>query len=496
MLLLVSLGVGVFTADLPFWRRALQLPLPADGAYLPVASIGAPRPPLPAQDAAPCARPAIDALVVEEAVNRARDAGSRALLVMYRGDARAWSAISSPTTRARLLPAGAGGAAAGGDGRWASRSPTAASPRSTAPVARYLPEWDDEPRGRITLRQLLEETSGLETGGDTRGLLYRSPWGDLAHLPAFATSRGVRMLLGNDFESSALGFRLEHEPGGFYNLSPANTQLAAVIVERATGEPYETLRRRSACGAPVGGGQRRAAARPARRHARGALLLARDGARHAARAEPARHRWRITRARGAARGLGARDGAASRVNAETGMQVARLSIDGDEALGVTDDNGSAFWVIPQRQLAILNIANPGGGSSPELPAHVAEGLAADPRLDDERKYRVAASRAGAQNARHGYESHFNAHSMADGFLDSREFARMTRAIEFIEREYERQPKLARNREGTSGCRNFTSTACSGAGPGSRPSSTSPKSPAARPATRCATSLRCWTPLTL
>ena len=31
---------------------------------------------------------------------------------------------------------------------------------------------------------------------------------------------------------------------------------------------------------------------------------------------------------------------------------------------------------------------------------------------------------------------------ADGFLDSREFARMTRAIEFIECEYQRQPKLA------------------------------------------------------
>jgi AraC family transcriptional regulator of adaptative response/methylated-DNA-[protein]-cysteine methyltransferase len=33
-------------------------------------------------------------------------------------------------------------------------------------------------------------------------------------------------------------------------------------------------------------------------------------------------------------------------------------------------------------------------------------------------------------------------TMADGFLDSREFARMTRAIEFIEREYQRQPRLA------------------------------------------------------
>jgi AraC family transcriptional regulator of adaptative response/methylated-DNA-[protein]-cysteine methyltransferase len=34
------------------------------------------------------------------------------------------------------------------------------------------------------------------------------------------------------------------------------------------------------------------------------------------------------------------------------------------------------------------------------------------------------------------------HHPADGFLDSREFARMTRAIEYIEREYQRQPRLA------------------------------------------------------
>ena len=35
-----------------------------------------------------------------------------------------------------------------------------------------------------------------------------------------------------------------------------------------------------------------------------------------------------------------------------------------------------------------------------------------------------------------------AHSMAEALLNSREVARMTRAIEFIEREYQRQPKLA------------------------------------------------------
>src|SRR6187549_3185058 len=82
-LMLVSLGVGVFTADLPFWRRAFQLPLPADGAYLPVATIGTASP-APMESADPAAA-AIDNLVVEEAASRAGAAGSRALLVMYRG---------------------------------------------------------------------------------------------------------------------------------------------------------------------------------------------------------------------------------------------------------------------------------------------------------------------------------------------------------------------------------------------------------------------------
>ena len=35
-----------------------------------------------------------------------------------------------------------------------------------------------------------------------------------------------------------------------------------------------------------------------------------------------------------------------------------------------------------------------------------------------------------------------AEDLADGFVDSRDFTRMTRAIEFIEREFERQPRLA------------------------------------------------------
>ena len=365
-LLLVSLGVGVFTADLPFWRRALQLPLPADGAYLPAVTIG-----IPDGERAVPAQPAIDALVVEEAANRAAAAGSRALLVLYRGtltveryfqvdDA---STLLPAAVVARPLAAMAIGIALA-EGKIASLDD---------PVARYLPEWADEARGRITLRQLLEETSGLETGGDTRGLLYRSPWREPASLPVFATSRGVRMLLGNDFESSALGFRLEHEPGGFYNLSPANTQLAAVIIERVTGEPYETFvdqRLWRPAGAGIAELQLdRRAGMPAahccwRATARDMLrilsLLGTDGVHGGRAVLPAG--WAAEMAR------------PSRVSAGTGMQVARLSIDGADSLEVKDDAGSAFWVIPQRQLAVLNITNPGGSAVADLPAILLKGI--------------------------------------------------------------------------------------------------------------------------
>jgi CubicO group peptidase (beta-lactamase class C family) len=376
VLLLVSLGVGLFTADLPFWRRAILLPLPADGAYLPMASIGAPGDP-PLEQAAPSA-PAFDALVVEETVNRARGAGSRALLVMYRGQLqieRYFLADDAQTLMPAALVARPLAAMAIGIALRQGHIDSL-----DTPVARYLPEWNDEARGAITVRQLLEETSGLETGGDVTGLLYRSPWDDLTALPAFATSRGVRMLLGNDLESSALGFRLDHEPGGFYNRSPANTQLAAVIVERTTRVPYETFVDEHLWRA-VGAGTAqmhldRRAGMPAahccwRATARDMLrvlnLLGTDGVHHARPVLPQGWVGEMSRA--------------SRVNAGTGMQVARLIIEDDvrnEGLRVSDDNGSAFWVIPRRQLAILNIVSPGGGSLAELPAMLLKGLEATP----------------------------------------------------------------------------------------------------------------------
>jgi CubicO group peptidase (beta-lactamase class C family) len=372
VLLLGSLGIGLFTADLPFWQRACQLPLPPDGTYPPVAIIGnadpAPQEPPAAAD------PAFDAPAIESVAAHARNSGSRALLVMIRGRLAVERYFGADDT-ATLVPAGliARPIAAMAVGRVLADGRTHSL---DDPVAATLGEWDDEPRGKITLRQLLEDTSGLETGGDTTRLLQRSPWGDLAHLPEFATSKAVRMLLGNDFESTALGFSLRHEPGGFYNVSPANTQIAAVIIERATGTPYERyvdeklwrplgagraelpLDRRS--GMPAAHCCWRAATRDVLRVAN---LLLTDGVAGGHAVLPPGWAKEMSRA--------------SRVNPETAMQLERSTIAGREVLGARDDSGSAFWVVPELGIAIVNIAGPGGAPVEDLPALLLAALRAN-----------------------------------------------------------------------------------------------------------------------
>src|SRR5688572_25962626 len=102
-LLLASLCIGVFTADLPFWQRAFQLPLAPDAAYLPVAAIGHAEPtPL---EAVAAEASSFDADAIEGAARRARNAGSRALLVMHRGKLEVERYFAADDART-LVPAG------------------------------------------------------------------------------------------------------------------------------------------------------------------------------------------------------------------------------------------------------------------------------------------------------------------------------------------------------------------------------------------------------
>ena len=173
---------------------------PPDELYLPVAIDRRRRPPA-RRCMRPCDRPRSTlSVVVEVAVNRARDAGSRALLVMRGGEpllARYFGADDDAQPAARRP----GGAAAGRDGRGpgARRRPH----RLARHAGRALP-------ARMGRRAARPHHAAAAARGNqrpakpaatSRGLLHRSPWDDLARLPAFATDKGVRMLLGNDFAS-------------------------------------------------------------------------------------------------------------------------------------------------------------------------------------------------------------------------------------------------------------------------------------------------------
>lgn len=93
-------------------------------------------------------------------------------------------------------------------------------------VADYLPEWRGSDRESITVRHLLEMTSGLaHYRFDFR--LLQNPFG-----------KAIRLFVGPDMESAILRFELVEEPGSQFNYNSANSQLLMLVLERAVGRPY------------------------------------------------------------------------------------------------------------------------------------------------------------------------------------------------------------------------------------------------------------------
>jgi hypothetical protein len=347
-LVLVSLCIGLVTADLPFWRRAFDLPLAPGESYVPTVRIGSS--PAGAVAAVEPAGNSIDPARLEAAAELARAAGAEALLVAHRGRLQLERVFDGRTNPFALRPAdflarplaALAIGIAHGERQIASLD---------EPVSKYIHEWEDSPRGAITVRQLLNETSGLETGNDAAQVLGSRPFAAWEHMPQFATSRGVRLLLGNDFESTALGFRLDHEPGGFFNISPVNTQLAAVIVERATATPYEKFLAdrifTPSSGLAVELQMDRRSGMPAahcclRASGRGVLAvgeLLRTGA-----GAMLPEGWIAEMLKG------------SRANPEFGLQIGKTSKGGSETWHVGGPQGGGLWIVPGEQLSVVMLA--------------------------------------------------------------------------------------------------------------------------------------------
>jgi CubicO group peptidase (beta-lactamase class C family) len=224
-LVVVALLAAASTVDWRFWYRWHTLPddpgeWPAS-YYQPVHEMpGNPRAFFPAADDD---TRSINAAALEAAAKWADEHNSAALLVLHKGVVqleRYWRDIGPDSlftgramTRSLLSPLMA---LAMRDGKIQSLDD---------PVELYLPEWRGEPRGQITLRQLLQNTSGLENpllAGDP------DPMG-----------KNAQISLSSDFRKAALAFELENTPGDFFALSNANAQLLGAVLETATGVSYE-----------------------------------------------------------------------------------------------------------------------------------------------------------------------------------------------------------------------------------------------------------------
>ncbi len=97
-----------------------------------------------------------------------------------------------------------------------------AIPSLQTPVSRWLKEWANDPRGAITVEQLLQMASGLAP----------LPF-DLK--PGSAYSRA---LYGADSTAVPLTAALADAPGSRFNYASGISQLLGLIIERATGQRY------------------------------------------------------------------------------------------------------------------------------------------------------------------------------------------------------------------------------------------------------------------
>ena len=90
------------------------------------------------------------------------------------------------------------------------------------PAAKYLPEWANDDRKKITICNLLNMASGLG----------RQPFSPSP------TSEGMKLNLGSEISKIALSQKAQDEPGTIFSYYNVNPQVLGIIIERATHKRY------------------------------------------------------------------------------------------------------------------------------------------------------------------------------------------------------------------------------------------------------------------
>lgn len=98
-------------------------------------------------------------------------------------------------------------------------------PSMDEPAATYLIEWANDDRSKITIRNLLQMSSGL-----ARPQFSPNPLGD-----------ALKLQLGTDIESIALKYGAADPPNSYFAYSNLNSQLLGIILERATEMRYAEI---------------------------------------------------------------------------------------------------------------------------------------------------------------------------------------------------------------------------------------------------------------
>ncbi len=98
------------------------------------------------------------------------------------------------------------------------------------PIGSYVNEWKDDPRGKTTIRQALQMTSGF----DLSEIRNMSP----AVYGPF--SRETQMVNGSDVDGTVLTWPYESKPGDVFAHFNPSPQLLGIVLARATGVRYTT----------------------------------------------------------------------------------------------------------------------------------------------------------------------------------------------------------------------------------------------------------------
>lgn len=216
-LMMIGAG-GVVAWNWVFINRALTYPddpITKVDWYTPMEMI-----PSGVRTPIPTARPQISQAALDKIARYAQEHNSSALLVMHQGKMvleKYWRGhdrntyTNSMSLAKTVLSLLIGVAIAEGNIQ-----------SELDPVAKYIPEWANDDRAKITIEDLLKMQSGLRDYEVTD-----DPFSDI-----------VQMYLGSDAQAAALKVPAQTPPSQIFAYTNANSQILGLVLERATGQRF------------------------------------------------------------------------------------------------------------------------------------------------------------------------------------------------------------------------------------------------------------------